>query len=431
MKIVKSQSVELAIDPLSVYFIINRGQEANVIISSLNQSAAFTLDLYSYKTLQRSAVNDLIPSREICDAIENYNVIVRLFNGEDDCCIYAFENIDVNLIESVFQQFVHSFILNVAEQNISLLEQEISRELKGAEESSVAIVAEDREYVSLLRRRITRAKKLHNTILRGRVCEMYNLETDYRTIPGFVKPKLRTAVEKTPPKTLEQEIENLVSTINEKDVLVNAIVELFNKRLPSSTIVESQTVTTTIIQPTITIGRISVNKYNRSTTRFGVIVTANGERYNITFGSTDATMLYISALLRYKVGVPLYLYELYNNSQRIGFLSERMGRCINRWLSDIYNRIITKSSKTAAEWLEYIKDRNLAGRPIHQAKSNANRYIKSAMSGNPAATSCFMQTMIDENKNTYYAFNLPCENIFVDEQLLPLLESIPVTPLFK
>jgi hypothetical protein len=145
-------------------------------------------------------------------------------------------------------------------------------------------------------------------------------------------------------------------------------------------------------------------------------------------------MLYIAALLRYKAGRPLYLHELFNNSRGIQSKREGQRDKLRQWIKELYKIIVDMDNRTVDKWLKKISesvsvtDKSLGvvrkTNPLYQAKSDANRCIKTALKLHSSATEyCLLQTKFDENNDSYYTFSCPVKNILVDENLIKLVDE--------
>jgi hypothetical protein len=187
--------------------------------------------------------------------------------------------------------------------------------------------------------------------------------------------------------------------------------------------------------PNLYIERIPTLRYKKEVMRYGVVVEIEGKRTPVMLNGTDQKMLYITALLRYKAGIPLYLHELYNNSRGSKAADIKVDRSkMKEWLTEVYNTIIDNDGNDAESWLNMVAragKQNLNGEekvrkshPLPQAKSEANKRIENSLSGNPSAIDCcVLKTVMDENNVTYYSFDIPMEKIFLDEQLQHLLDK--------
>lgn len=187
--------------------------------------------------------------------------------------------------------------------------------------------------------------------------------------------------------------------------------------------------------PNLYIERIPTLRYKKEVMRYGVVVEIEGKRTPVMLNGTDQKMLYITALLRYKAGIPLYLHELYNNSRGSKAADIKIDRSkMKEWLTEVYNTIIDNDGNDAESWLNMVaragkqnlneEEKVRKSHPLPQAKSEANKRIENSLSGNHSAIDCcVLKTVMDENNATYYSFDIPMEKIFLDEQLQHLVDK--------
>lgn len=188
--------------------------------------------------------------------------------------------------------------------------------------------------------------------------------------------------------------------------------------------------------PRLFIGRLTTTHYRKSVQRYGVMATINNEQIPIFFKDIDQKMLFITALMRYKIGSPLYLRELFNNS-RHSRINPKLKPKVEQWFIDVYNTIIDMDRKNAQEWLKKIysaskkkseeekKDEKIQYRsnPLYQAKSDANRCVNKSLKFYPTYKGyCLLKTETDSNNDTFYTFTCPRENISVDDDLQRLID---------
>lgn len=197
--------------------------------------------------------------------------------------------------------------------------------------------------------------------------------------------------------------------------------------------------------PHLTIKRLTTTHYRKSVQRYGVLATIGTEQIPVFFKDIDQKMLYITAMMRYKAGSPLYLSELFNNSRRKHSPSNDKEK-VKKWLKKVYDTIVDKDGKNADLWLKKIKNElpqdtdkkdeknnkdnkdkkeQYRSNPIYQAKSDANRCVSVALKFYPTYRGyCLLKTVADSDNNTFYTFTCPRENISLDESLLELVDAI-------
>lgn len=169
----------------------------------------------------------------------------------------------------------------------------------------------------------------------------------------------------------------------------------------------------------ISIKNIQTIHYRKPTTRYGIEISVNDAKASMYIGDTTQTILYIAALIRFKMGRPLYLHELYINSHGLYSIYKR--EKTYKWLALIYKEIFGKTG-SFEEWAYPIRDNddNPKPRPGHdfnQAKSGIFNKLKAILGDHLAfaVDRCCLSIAKDENKDTYYTFNCSPEDIIIDE----------------
>lgn len=179
--------------------------------------------------------------------------------------------------------------------------------------------------------------------------------------------------------------------------------------------------------PLISVRPLPVKHYRKLVERYGILVTIDDKQVPIFFKDVDQKMLYIAAIARHKMGVPLYLHELFNNSRGRGNRTGEEKKKFNKWIKKIYHTIINMDREAADTWLTKIKEASLIqtkNNPLYQAKSDANRCIRAALMIHPTAQSfCLIHTRSDVHHDTYYTFCCPAEHIHLDDDLQRIMDE--------
>lgn len=177
--------------------------------------------------------------------------------------------------------------------------------------------------------------------------------------------------------------------------------------------------TTEVANITIALKEISILRYRRPTKRYGIEISVNDAKVSMYIGDKSQTILYIAALIRFKMGQPLYLHELYNNSCGLHSIYKR-GRTYE-WLALIYKEIFGQTG-SFEEWAYPIRgedneSRLRPGHDFNQAKSRIFNKLKAILGDHLAfaVDRCCLSIAKDENKDTYYTFNGSPEDIILDE----------------
>lgn len=366
MLVVNSGDVLLKGDFFDIYFFLDDEERYRNIaeIDRLGNHKIFTLGLYEYKIhTRRGPMNNKIPSKPLLQALEEHNIMARLFDDEDDNHQYAFAVIDFSVDNIGLWRQVHDFIIGVANINRELAKKHIEK------------------------------KKILKK-------------------PGYQK-------------NIEEELE--IIDILDKNI-ANAQDEYRKFEMSKA--------------PLLYLRKIPTTHYRKKVERYGVLVNIEGKNVPIFFKDVDQQMLYISAMLRHKAGAPIYLHELFNNS-RGGTQSDEQKRKFVKWIEKVYECVIDYAKnkvgyRSVATWLKKVADAGSPqveksngktilkkkANPLYQAKSDANRCVRTALRFYPTAMSyCMLQTKLDNNNYTYYTFYCPAENIRIDEDLQAIMDA--------
>ena len=167
----------------------------------------------------------------------------------------------------------------------------------------------------------------------------------------------------------------------------------------------------------ISIKNTQVRHYRKTTVRYGIEISVNDTKESLYIGDKTQTLLYMAALIRFKMGRPLYLHELYRNSHGSHSIYKR--EKTYQWLALIYKEIFGQTGMFE-EWANPLRNGVPQPRPGHdfnQAKSGLLNKLKDVLSGDLsfAVDSCCLNIATDDNKDTYYTFNCAPEDIILDE----------------
>jgi hypothetical protein len=361
MLVLNTGDVRLDMDLFHIVFLLNEDDRYRYIaeIDRLNNEKMFTLGLYEYRIETiRGRANEKIPLESLRDAIESHNIVIRLMDDVEGNHYYVFDTIDPSLSLPDWRRSMHSFIIEVSKINCRIIE---------------GCIAAEREL-----------KK-----------EGYEKSiSDYQECIDSLNTRVANAVE---------EYQNYVKQ--------NA--------------------------PQIRICKIETTHYRKVSQRYGILVTIGDKSIPVFFKNIDQKMLYIAALLRYKSGQPLFLHELFNNSRCAQNRTSEQKRAFKQWIKSLYRIIVDMDNRNVDAWLKKIEvkgrfekrksqsdksqvEKNI--NPLYQAKSDANRCVKQALKFYNASLSyCLLQTNYTSDKDSYYTFAIPVENISVDESLQELI----------
>ena len=155
---------------------------------------------------------------------------------------------------------------------------------------------------------------------------------------------------------------------------------------------------------------------------WSIRISVNGEAFDLNVGSKDQRMVYVCTLIRQKLGEHIYLHEFFRNSKGQNCKFTKNGS--EEWLRKVYNLLFNHPARNFSEWMEKVDDTANRGRSINQGKSQINASLKKLLKGfNMNASKLpVIDTMKDENKDSYYTTILKPENINIPEEFL----SIPL-----
>ena len=155
---------------------------------------------------------------------------------------------------------------------------------------------------------------------------------------------------------------------------------------------------------------------------WSIRISVNGEAFDLNVGSKDQRMVYVCTLIRQKLGEHIYLHEFFRNSKGQNCKFTKNGS--EEWLRKVYNLLFNHPARNFSEWMEKVDDTANRGRSINQGKSQINASLKKLLKGfNMNASKLpVIDTMKDENKDSYYTTILKPENIDIPEEFL----SIPL-----
>ena len=155
---------------------------------------------------------------------------------------------------------------------------------------------------------------------------------------------------------------------------------------------------------------------------WGIEFCVNGESFPIYFGEKHQTMIYVCALLRAKVGEKMYLHEFYNNGKgrKCKFQRNRS----KEWLEQVYHILFPTKNKDYDTWVAKIDKGR--GRPLNQGKSQIIRKVQELLyEQQPDGIYYSMvNTLADENGDSYYSIRLEPDSIIVPKEMQPLLDMI-------
>lgn len=170
---------------------------------------------------------------------------------------------------------------------------------------------------------------------------------------------------------------------------------------------------------------VEIEHYRKSVRRYGIELSIEGGVIPVYFGDKTQTILYFAALIRFKMQRPLYLHELYKNSNGSRSIYKR--EKTYKWLAQIFDAVFGKTA-LFDKWAYPVRDGEPQPRPsrdFHQAKSAITTKLSEALGkDNYLLTElCILQIATDANGDSYYTFNCEPGDIILDERSQKLYDA--------
>ncbi len=362
-RIVTSQNY-LNLERMVIYFLSSPDNKGlNKMVLGLNQYQAFTASLYSYEVrfIDPSSEKYKKLPEDIRSALDEHNFVTRLADDLDGNIVYDFDDINISCNPISFYKEMWWYL-----QDVVYFEYHHLEDL------------------------LVQAHRPKNTAIRKRRNELRDM---------------RFAVECVMRNTAIGDCDRDIWAIMRGDG-EKSHNDINNK-------------------PNF---RISIEKVpyidkrkNRENSRYGISVKIGDYSIPICFESTDQTMLYIAAILRYKMNMPLYIHELRNNQLGNAQVREKS----RRWLNKLFSVIVSKEQKQFDRWItDTIRDAEKKGQAIYQAKSATARVIKQKLQLCPNAIAyCTLNTERGKDKDSYYNFKCEPNDISVCPELQDIMQE--------
>lgn len=354
----------LNLDRMVIYFLSSPDKkDLNKMVLGLNTYQAFTADLYSYEIrfIDSTSEEYKILPEDIRSALDGHNFVNRLADDFEGNIVYDFDDVNITCNPMPFYKEMWVFV-----QMVRCWEYEHLDDL------------------------LVQAHRHKNTEIRKRKKELRDM---------------RFAVESV--------IRN--TTIGDCARDIRAIMRGDGEK--------SHTDTNSKPNFCISIEKVPYidKRKNRENSRYGISVKIGDYSIPICFESTDQTMLYIAAILRYKMNMPLYIHELRNN--QLGNAQVRENS--RRWLNKLFSVIVSKEQRLFDKWInDTIRDAEKKGQAIYQAKSATARVIKQKLQLCPNAIAyCLLNTEKGKDKDSYYNFRCEPDDISVCAELQDIMQE--------
>ena len=414
MKVFKDAKKQLNLHPLVVYFILTTNEIARYArqIEDLNDRPAFNCGIFQFTIVTRTRHNSSELSEKLTQELDDCNIMVRLFDNakKDDFC-YAFQQIPFGLDNERMEWEIQSFMIEVCKQNVKRLSDSLKSEHSISPERKLASG-------SLARTMKDAIKKLSPVISKFK--EQYSAPEDSNDLPEalvedylLIMSQLQGKKAKDAMSRLMALVESVYDTasIEDSSKISNGALNSKKDDILRDDIACRQNVDATQKSKTNPDITVEVKKITTSKTRTGkekknysVEFSINGNKIQVYFGGTDATMIYLSSIIKQVAGSRFYRkYMLLPLPEKNSFIKRNV---VVNWLEALYKNIFPGARIVFDEW--YRKMRN-DPHIISQAKSSCARKIASELSKKGEILSiplCVLQAREDD-EGLFYALDLP------------------------
>ena len=436
MKIFKDSKKQLNLHPLVVYFILTANEITRYAkkIEELNNRPTFNCGIFQFNIVTRTRHNSSELSEILAQELDDSNIMVRLFdNAKKENFCYAFQQLPFGQDNECLEREIQSFIIEVCRQNAKRLSDSLKSELPISPERKLASK-------SLIRTMNDAVRMLSPVISKYK--DQYSSPKDSNDLPEawvedylLVMSQLQEEKSKKAMKRIMSIVEGIYDTASVEDstkISGGALNSQKDEILRDDIFCRQDTVTAqkSKTSPDIT---IEVKKFTTSKTKtgrekknYGVEFTINGNKTQVYFGGTDATMIYFSTLIKQMAGSRFYRKYM---QQPLPEKNSHIKRSVVvNWLEALYKNIYPVAGTSFDEW--YGKMRN-DQHVISQGKSTCSRKITEELKKNGDYRStplCVIQAR-EDNEGMYYALALPSTaNIILPPNLEMLLSEEVTIP---
>lgn len=452
MKIFVDSKRQLNYHPLVVYFILQpKDYDLHAKnIEQLNNYVGFTRGIFKFRAIARGNEYSHILMTDLTATINRFNVILRLVDDNDGNYNYALGRMNFNQSPDLFELSLQKFVVGACKQNV--------KNLKGQLEGYAGDSDESIENASAI---TTMVQGFNNAInvknfkrgiwqqmvsppefmpVRGEVLFSKSIRRDVFNEVGeaicqsnfnYIQPselaRLKKSVYQSLPDKKSKDDFNMIMThyaslenvpsIEESDMYVQGTVDdsksnalradygSRNKQGDGSNI-------------TIYIKKISTERFRKNPRKeWGVEIDVNGTVIPVYMGSTAATMVYICALLKRKMGTCLYRNVFKRPIPSKKSIMSRHEDIV--WLNRVYRTLYLGVNVDFDTWYD-----NMKGNSCHYINvgiSKSRSVVESCLINHSNAIYYCELKKGKDNGSVFYYFNIPADQIIVSDELESLL----------
>lgn len=437
---------------LTIYFMLTEQERAQYkdMIERLNRVKAFTLGLYEFKILTKlGEVNNCLTDNLKAE-IESNNLIVRLPNDVSDSFVYAFDNIDLSHDCDAVEECLHNFVIELAEQSISLLKGRQEANVDGLEFSSKLDDAIRSYQEAVKSGKRSYARRTAPQVIRECRQEIFSYADDANF--GVKGNTMLFNFMGGLSDTNDESLTRLYGCLRQHGIpeskqqkVASELADIFAEMFGVPGKEESAEIATGILdkksnaiiinkcgrqkpseKPNIqlAIERISYvdGRGKKRREKYGVRISVGTFEKQICFEDATQTMVYIAAILRHKMGKRLYIHELRNNGA--GTTGAR--EIAKQWLKKIYTTTISSETAAFEKWIDSIRNANDVGKKLNTAASSTKRVVSKNLEMYPDAI--YYSLLVsgkDAENGGYYTFNCSPDDVVICGELQEAMRGIP------
>jgi hypothetical protein len=424
MKIVIDSLKQLNYHPMKVYFMLSPKDYAQYgnLISQLNRYTGLTRGIFKFHAVLRGKYFQELTD-DLKRVISKNNIIVRLVDDADGNFNYALGRMNFSQDPDMWEEHLRNFMVDVCKHNVKTLSSQFQSDLDNSEVNYGYVVMINGFENAMALRRYKQGVWRHVLNPQPQIARIVchcKVPTHIKALRDSIYERLPSTSAKEDFKLMMNYFEELMDTPNTKDsdsYAEGAVNQTYSRNISDD--YRSRVRQTYRPNITIAIKKVVSKVYKHKEKKaWGVEINIDGQIVPVYIGSTAAAMVYICTLLRQRMGTFLFR-EIFKKP----LLSKTVG--VKRhedllWIERVYHKLYPSASIDFDDWYKTMKEDSCQF--INQGKSASAREINKCLTNYPNAIYyCCVQKGQTEQRNSYYYFDLPVENIIVPSELEELL----------
>lgn len=462
MKVIKDEQKLINIHPLGVYFMLPEDKfvKYDDKIEKLNSYKGFTRGIFKFQAVKKAKIFGKALPEALTDSLKDYNMMVRIVDDAEGNFYYALHNVYLDVVvgeydeerKYVVESAIYAFLTEVCTQNIEHINQLLTALSDTTAPDSPRIDNLKQLLTTFQSALLQRKPDLGTweslnglrgrdyslsapTILYGMLFEredvLYDAPFGYESIFDRTRQRLRekglTQLSDETKLAMKMmwdiiQMEYHTPARAESDRIAQGTIDdKYSGRLRQDQAARFEP--KTVPQMSAEIKQILQGQLRDGTERWswGVEFRVNDKPFPVYFGSKPSTMIYVCTLLRAKVGEKMYLHEFYNNGNGRNCKFQRNRS--KEWLERVFHILFPTMNEDYSIWVAKIDKGR--GHPLSQGISRARAMVQSRLGSRPDGIYYSMiDTLADENGDSYYGILLEPDSIIVPKEMQPLVDMI-------